>query len=427
MKNTFFEYYTPTSEEFKSLWAECIYVLDANVLLNLYRYSTETSMALIDILSKVSERLRVPHQAALEYHKNRNNVISSQMKAYSIIEDNLEQCKKNLAKDLQGYRKDSILPIDEIKETIEHSFSEILKSIEVHKAILPNYLADDRILSVITELLSGKIGNIYSQEKLDELYKEGKQRYDKLIPPGFEDKNKPEPDKFGDLIVWYQIIDMAIELKRPIIFVTDDRKKDWWLEFEGKTIGPKRELLREISEKANIKFYMYNTDQFMRYSKEYIAKDVKDMAIEEVQNLRITDEIENQKQNYERVIRNYLEQKAKDKVEQDNINNSYSKDNIFYKSYNNKRKKLYDYNERVSLIASEIKALMNNENVDDVNKQQILERIIESDSESLFSDKILAEYYENLKEFACVEDSDNSQLENANDYFVQLPIPHKKK
>ena len=292
MRSAFFEYYIPTDEEFKELWSECIFVLDANIMLNLYRYSEETSMALIDLISNVSKRLWVPHQAALEYHKNRITVISQQQQAYSIVEKNISECKKKIRSELLNYRKDSIVPIQEINSIIEQNFTEILKSIDLHKNNLPDYLADDKVLHTLTGMLNGKVGDSFSQEKLDKIYKEGKIRYEKSIPPGFEDaKTKPEPDRYGDLIVWYQIIEKAKQSNCPIIFVTEDRKKDWWLEFEGKIIGPKRELLREISEKANAKFYMYNTEQFMRYSKMYIHKDVKEVAIEEVQNLRITDEL----------------------------------------------------------------------------------------------------------------------------------------
>ena len=42
MKKAFFEYYAPTPEEISSIWRNCLLVLDANVLLNLYRYSVST-------------------------------------------------------------------------------------------------------------------------------------------------------------------------------------------------------------------------------------------------------------------------------------------------------------------------------------------------------------------------------------------------
>jgi hypothetical protein len=71
MRETFPGYYTPSDAEFKRLWTKSLFVLDANVLLNLYRYSSETRKKLIEILQRLDTRLWVPHQAALEYQRNR--------------------------------------------------------------------------------------------------------------------------------------------------------------------------------------------------------------------------------------------------------------------------------------------------------------------------------------------------------------------
>ena len=42
MKDSFPGYYRPTENEFAEMWESCLFVLDANVLLNLYRYSVDT-------------------------------------------------------------------------------------------------------------------------------------------------------------------------------------------------------------------------------------------------------------------------------------------------------------------------------------------------------------------------------------------------
>ena len=47
MKKTFKEYYQFTEEEFKKLWQECLFVFDANVLLNMYRFSVKTRLSFI--------------------------------------------------------------------------------------------------------------------------------------------------------------------------------------------------------------------------------------------------------------------------------------------------------------------------------------------------------------------------------------------
>ena len=85
MRTTFLGYYRFTEEEFSALWHDCLFVLDANVILNLYRYSTDTSEALLNILKGISERLWLPHQIALEYQDNRLETIAGQEKLFEEI------------------------------------------------------------------------------------------------------------------------------------------------------------------------------------------------------------------------------------------------------------------------------------------------------------------------------------------------------
>jgi hypothetical protein len=56
MRKTFSGYYRPTEDEFAEMWRNCLFVLDANVLLNLYRYSRKTSDEFLGILDGVSDR-----------------------------------------------------------------------------------------------------------------------------------------------------------------------------------------------------------------------------------------------------------------------------------------------------------------------------------------------------------------------------------
>ena len=102
MKDSFPGYYRPTENEFAEMWESCLFVLDANVLLNLYRYSVDTREELLAILQGISERLWIPHQAALEYQQKRLQVIGQQAAAYKNIRDLLEECRKKLENDLRS-------------------------------------------------------------------------------------------------------------------------------------------------------------------------------------------------------------------------------------------------------------------------------------------------------------------------------------
>lgn len=103
MKEEFSEFYIPTKQEFDELWAKCIFVLDTNVLLDLYRYSTKTSLELIDTLRELatSDRLWIPYQVAYEYNKNRLKVIFEERSKIDSISKLIDRHMKALKDDLK--------------------------------------------------------------------------------------------------------------------------------------------------------------------------------------------------------------------------------------------------------------------------------------------------------------------------------------
>lgn len=128
-------------------------------------------------------------------------------------------------------------------------------------------------------------------DDLNKRYQEGRKRYDLKIPPGYEDDNKKDnANQYGDLIMWFQTIDKAGEIGKPVILITDDRKEDWWYKIYGKTIGPRPELINEFKEKTGMMFYLYQAGQFMKYANVYLNGGIEPEAIEEVESIRIDEE-----------------------------------------------------------------------------------------------------------------------------------------
>lgn len=71
----FTAYLVPTPEDYTASLRTGLVVLDANVLLNAYRYHEPTRSDLFAILEALGDRLFVPHQAAKEFWKNREATI----------------------------------------------------------------------------------------------------------------------------------------------------------------------------------------------------------------------------------------------------------------------------------------------------------------------------------------------------------------
>lgn len=291
MKDTFPGYYQPSKQEFTKLWEESLFVFDANVLLNLYRYSNETRDEILKILTKISERIWIPYQTAFEYHKRRLDVIAQQEKTYDDIINLIVKTQEELENQLLSNMHPFIKDAEQHMEKAKNIFKELDNKLREQKEEWIKLTQDDHIKESITNLFNDKVGKSFSQEKLNELYNEGNKRYNENIPPGYEDaKNKKGNDKFGDLILWFQTLEKAKESNKSIIFITDEKKADWWLIFKGKIISPRPELVEEMQFKANVSFYMYRVDPFLEHARKYYKQKIKQKAIDEVRNIRKLDE-----------------------------------------------------------------------------------------------------------------------------------------
>lgn len=195
MKKYFHGYYKPTNEEFDAIWDKAIIVVDANVLLNLYTYSATTAQEVLSLFGEFVNRLWVPHQVALEYHKNRCGIILKESKRYTDIAKELEK----VGMDLRAKKQHPYITI-ELAKKFEGIEAEIKKELEEGERKHRNLITTDSIYEKITELFDGKVGSPMTDEVLESVYKEGKTRYTGNIPPGFSDIKKPEPDRYGALV-----------------------------------------------------------------------------------------------------------------------------------------------------------------------------------------------------------------------------------
>ena len=287
MKESFKEYYKPTEKEFKYLWDNCEFIFDANVLLNIYRYSSETTVEFLDVLKKVQDRIWLPHQAALEYQRNRFSVIEEQVAKCKTLEKLLE--KNEILKFLTENKRHPFIDIESLISETETFFKTLKNDLETRRNNYPNTISKDSLRDTITEIFNGKIGSEFNKKDLDNTYKKGKERYADKIPPGFEDEGKDETgnQKYGDCVLWSQLITHAKSKVKPIIFVTDDTKKDWWLKNKNDAIiAPHPILIREMRLKCNVDFYMYRSENFMERVKMYLGFDVDESSLQEIENVQ---------------------------------------------------------------------------------------------------------------------------------------------
>jgi hypothetical protein len=280
MINTFKEYTPLDTDEIKDLWKNALFIFDTNVLLNLYRYSDETSIKIIEIIEKL-ENIWIPYQVGLEFHRRRLGVISEQKKNYS---------------DFEGEFKKIILAVEdknrcpffspELLEKLNDLKKEIGVEVKSKSSYFDDLLKNDALLERINVAFSEKVGCECTPEELKTIYSEGDKRYKENIPPGYKDNAKPGNSKFGDLIVWKEILKKANLSSKDVIFITDDRKEDWWLEHKGQTISARPELLKEFNKETNKKCHFYQPFQFLEFSNKYLHSKIEKDIIEEVKNYK---------------------------------------------------------------------------------------------------------------------------------------------
>lgn len=294
MKDKFSEYYQLGETELKEHWKNDIFCFDANVLLNLYRYTPKTRDAFFNLFDQIKERIWITYQAAFEYQKNRLVVINAQKEAYKDIRETLLKKKGEIEAKLNGFKKHPYLQTSELKTQIDSAFQSISKDLDKLEKNHPDYIDNDPIWERLTPLLKGKIGDDFSKEDLEKIYKEGKKRYDEKVPPGYMDakekQNEGNQSLYGDIIVWKQVMVKAKEIDASIIFITDDLKEDWWYKFKGKTISPRPELIKEFRDETKKQISIYQADWFLELANKNLAQKTAIEAIQEVRDVRLADE-----------------------------------------------------------------------------------------------------------------------------------------
>ena len=284
MRKMFPGFYPLTEDEFTRLWREGIFAFDANVLLNIYRYTPPTVERLFDILGRLKDRIWVPHQAALEYQEQRLDTIADQMNAYDILAGQIRTQIEKLEAAIRAFPNHAYISDEPLIVILHNARDEMCATLRDLKEKHPDIAAPDRLRDTITISLDGKVGQPYPKAKLAEIHKQAEDRFKDQIPPGYKDNGKEGNRKYGDVVIWFQLLDYAKAHKNPIVFVTDDQKEDWWIKYRGHIIGPRSELIQEMAD-AGVLFYMYQSDQFLAHAETFLGMQEHPAAIEEVRDV----------------------------------------------------------------------------------------------------------------------------------------------
>lgn len=276
MREHFPGYYRLSPDEFEELWNSALIVPDTNVLLTLYRLSDATRQKLLDILEKMQDRLFVPYQVAYEFQQNRLDVIEEQEATYDEVDKKLAGFANEVVK---GVRQHPRLDKDDLKQRIQEAIEPVRDHLREARAghtdplVDSDTLGSDVVRDALDPLLGARIGE---PRDLHELAADGKKRYERKQPPGWKDSEKPEPQRYGDLAIWLDVVERARDEEKPVILITEERKEDWWWVRSGKLVGPHPELAREMRESAGQDLHMCNVERFMAEASKALNLEFSD-------------------------------------------------------------------------------------------------------------------------------------------------------
>jgi hypothetical protein len=285
-------YHPKSSTAKQALTREALVVLDANVLLDLYRYIPKTREELLNALARVGDRLWVPHQAAKEFHDRRFNAIANQERAFSDALAGMEEARKSIRRNLNQLQQSCSIPecefaveYEEVSRAIgliEDKTRDQQRKVDID---IESAKSGDHLLQELTKLLKGKVGPPFTRQRLQTLYEQGERRYNEQIPPGFEDGDKPSPGKYGDLVLWEQILTEAQIRSLPVLLVSREQKRDWVRRRDAHILGPHPSLEEEFRERVGKTFHIIQPGEFLGLATGALAASVSSATFEAVNNL----------------------------------------------------------------------------------------------------------------------------------------------
>jgi len=280
---------TPRPEDYKQAVTQGLVVPDANVLLNLYRYDLPAQEKLLDVLERLGAQLWVPHQVLDEFWRRREDALHDLGAGADRSLQALGNLLKQAGRELHQWANRTALPDDKVAvldEKLESAFRDtegvIQEAMVAKRAQQDPDTNADQVLVRLETILAGRVGSRLDAADEKAAIAEGLRRVGAMEPPGYKDRTKDGDRAAGDYLVWEQTLKQAEHRMVPVLFVTEDRKEDWWLLVHGQRRGPRPELVEEMRSRAGVQLLMTQTDNLLRLARDYLAVEVSDAAVEDV-------------------------------------------------------------------------------------------------------------------------------------------------
>lgn len=295
----------PTEDEIATAWKQGLFVFDTSFLLNLYRHPATARDDIFRILGRIKDRIWIPFLVALEYERNRLDVIASQRSKFRELQGILEKSNRDLRNKVNALglkKRHSVLDADDLLDEIDTLTGGFLSNLSKLEAEQPDINDQDPLRDKLYQVIGSRVGSPPTKQWLEESHKEAEKRFANYVPPGFLDRDKErgsEPTKFqhgellfdrrySDFFIWKEVLERTNELScRQLLMITDDRKGDWWrIKKSGANLrlGPRPELQEEIRSLASVDtFLMYTSEVFLQRSQDQLGLALSEDSFKQVE------------------------------------------------------------------------------------------------------------------------------------------------
>lgn len=299
MRDTFGEWYWPDDDDLREIVSTGLIVLDANVLLDLYRHSAKTRESLFSTLedARIRPRLRLPYQAGLEFHRNRLKVAGEHKRQYDdvlVALDKLEESPEavlgGLFDPIRAVRDRDVQ--GELEQVARKASKQLVRRVrrELQAAAEANVLGptDVRVRDEVRDRIEGlfkdpgQVGARPSDSDREKRDKDARDRLGKKLPPGTEDSKKDDGG-VGDALIWLEMKDLAAAEKLPVLFVSGDLKRDWMYRSGGAAAGPLPALRQEFADDTGQVFHSMTWLGLLENVRTYLDVEVAAEAVQLVE------------------------------------------------------------------------------------------------------------------------------------------------
>ncbi|WP_445442329.1 PIN-like domain-containing protein [Clavibacter sp. km1a] len=245
----FDHYYRPVKDRIEAAFEDGLIVVDTNVLLHVLRYSPLAREELLAVLGEIKNQLFIPYQIALEFNRNRVDVVDQRRTELEQTEAEIDKLRSATRALINAFANRRTLHPSDIEglEAARSNLFDVLDSAQTEADnsydLNPDKMVGykDELTARLELIIGDQVGARPSDQLLLADAAEAERRHEAQLAPGFKDKSD------GDYLWWAEVLRAPELQNRAVVVVSDDAAKGDWLFKQRKlNAGPHSILVEDV-------------------------------------------------------------------------------------------------------------------------------------------------------------------------------------